>query len=88
MAKSDDPSLTGFVKYLARGKKLQSEVDAEKKAKKDEPSNGLLGQAIKSMKSRKEQIDEAAGMKKGGKVKCMARGGGIEKRGKTRGRMC
>ena len=26
-------------------------------------------------------------MKKGGKVKCMARGGGIEVRGKTKGRM-
>ena len=27
-------------------------------------------------------------MKKGGGVKCMAKGGGIEVRGKTRGRMC
>jgi hypothetical protein len=26
--------------------------------------------------------------KKGGKVKCMARGGGIEVRGKTRGKIC
>ena len=27
-------------------------------------------------------------LKKGGKVKCMAKGGGIEVRGKTRGKMC
>jgi hypothetical protein len=27
-------------------------------------------------------------LKKGGKVKCMAKGGGIESRGKTRGKMC
>jgi hypothetical protein len=27
-------------------------------------------------------------MKKGGKVKCMAKGGGIEVRGKTKGRFC
>lgn len=30
----------------------------------------------------------APGMKKGGKVKKMARGGGIESRGKTVGKMC
>jgi hypothetical protein len=29
-----------------------------------------------------------AKMAKGGKVKCMAKGGGIEVRGKTRGKMC
>jgi hypothetical protein len=29
-----------------------------------------------------------AALKKGGKVKCMAKGGGIEVRGKTRGKMC
>jgi hypothetical protein len=28
------------------------------------------------------------GMAKGGKAKCMAKGGGIETKGKTRGRMC
>ena len=31
---------------------------------------------------------EGGGMKKGGKVKKMARGGGIEVRGKTKGKMC
>ena len=33
-----------------------------------------------------ENWEKSQGMKKGGKVKCMARGGGIEVRGKTRGR--
>ena len=27
-------------------------------------------------------------LKKGGKAKCMAKGGGIESKGKTRGKMC
>ena len=34
----------------------------------------------------KEEAAEAAEMKCGGKVKKMARGGGIESRGKTRGK--
>jgi len=29
-----------------------------------------------------------AALKKGGKTKCMAKGGGIETKGKTRGKMC
>jgi hypothetical protein len=35
----------------------------------------------------KEEAAEAAAMKCGGKVKKMARGGGIEIRGKTRGKI-
>jgi len=35
-------------------------------------------------KARKDVLD----YKKGGKVKCMTRGGGIEVRGKTRGKIC
>jgi hypothetical protein len=36
----------------------------------------------------KEEMSEAAKMKCGGKVKKYARGGGVEIKGKTRGRMC
>lgn len=35
----------------------------------------------------KHEMAEAKGMKKGGKVKKMARGGGIESKGKTKGKM-
>lgn len=34
------------------------------------------------------EVDDGSAMKKGGKVKKYARGGGIELRGKTKGRMC
>lgn len=36
----------------------------------------------------KEELSEAAKMKCGGGVKKYAKGGGIELRGKTRGKMC
>ena len=39
-------------------------------------------------KALREVDAEKEGMKKGGRVKKYARGGGIEQRGKTRGRMC
>ena len=35
----------------------------------------------------KEELAEAKAMKKGGKAACYARGGGVESKGKTRGRM-
>jgi hypothetical protein len=38
-------------------------------------------------KSWDDKDTAPVGKKKGGKVKCMARGGGIEVRGKTKGRM-
>jgi hypothetical protein len=40
-----------------------------------------------SKKPTKMYGDEDVGMKKGGKVKKYARGGGIESKGKTRGRV-
>jgi hypothetical protein len=53
------------------------------------PAAGLLPMAL--AKDRKEEEEEAkaaaaGGMKKGGTIKKMARGGGIESRGKTKGR--
>jgi hypothetical protein len=40
-----------------------------------------------SVQAKINKMTDYGGYKKGGKVKCMARGGGCEVRGKTRGRM-
>ena len=47
-----------------------------------------LRHAATLRKLASEEAAEAAKMKCGGKVKKMARGGGVEIKGKTRGRMC
>jgi hypothetical protein len=54
----------------------QSRIDELYSGKKNKTRGGGPGQ--------REGIDYA----KGGKVKCYARGGGIESKGKTKGRMC
>ena len=46
-------------------------------------AKGLSGSSDANAEAKK-----AAGMKKGGGVKRYAKGGGIEVRGKTRGKMC
>lgn len=57
-------------------------------------SKKMVGKELAFMKKKgapksmiKHEMAEA-GMKKGGGVKKYARGGGIESRGKTRGKMC
>ena len=40
-----------------------------------------------SVQAKINKVTNYGGYKKGGKVKCMARGGGCEVRGKTRGKM-
>lgn len=67
-------------------------ASAEKMAKEEYSPLKALGNLVKEKLLPKEAKDPVpptpkAGLKKGGKVKCMARGGGIEVRGKTRGRM-
>lgn len=81
------PSIGEFVRYIARGKKLDSEVaDEEAKAKAAEESK-KKERKPSPVFERARYIDEAVeGKKKGGKVKKYARGGGVEVRGKTRGR--
>ena len=55
------------------------------KGEKMEKAKGYkAGGVTKAMPTDKEM--GALGMKKGGKAKCMAKGGGIEVRGKTKGR--
>ena len=60
------------------------------------PAAGLLPMALAKDREKEEEEKEKArfaataaatsGMKKGGTIKKMARGGGIESRGKTKGR--
>lgn len=87
MAYDDDPSLVGFAKYKMSGNKLKSEREAEAadKAKKAAPKkpDGMLETTIDTIKKRKQVMEN---LKCGGKVKKYARGGGIEVRGKTRGK--
>ena len=66
-------------KKLFGGKESYSEELAEAKAIKS-------GKITPQQYAKGEKSEEAKGMKKGGKVKKYARGGGIESRGKTKGR--
>ena len=52
--------------------------------------NMSKGVELKLGPAKKDKLTDLnpVAKKKGGKVKCMARGGGIEVRGKTKGRMC
>lgn len=54
--------------------------------KKEKTHVAAMKKAGVPKKIVKEEMAEA-GMKKGGKVKCMAKGGGIESKGKTKGKM-
>lgn len=76
--KSGKISEQGFVK----GEKSEGHKDEEK-------NPTVLAKAIKSGKKSPQQYasEEAKEMSCGGKVKKMCRGGGIEVRGKTKGKM-
>jgi hypothetical protein len=76
----------------AMGRRILGDVDDKFFA----PGIGKLKEGMDEVKARAakpkgpsyKRKSESTDMKKGGGVKCMARGGGIEVRGKTRGRMC
>lgn len=53
---------------------------------RDEAMDRKMREAAKRFERSKE--NDSPGMKSGGKVKKYARGGGVESKGKTRGRMC
>jgi hypothetical protein len=83
----------GMKNYVPRrpGKVLNDVVTPEIRAKRAKMLNearldkeAQMGQ----QQYNKIQDESVAGMKKGGKVAKYARGGGIEQRGKTRGKMC
>ena len=66
---------------LFKGKDTYAEEVKEAKAIKS-------GKITPAEYAKGEDMEKAKGMKCGGKVKKYARGGGIEVRGKTRGKMC
>jgi hypothetical protein len=68
------------LKKLFKGKDTHSEELKEAKAIKS-------GKITPEQYAQGEGMEMAKGMKCGGKVKKMARGGGIEVRGKTKGRI-
>jgi hypothetical protein len=77
--KPQDKSFMTKVKEYVIGTPEQNKKAAEE----------MKAQDKKNPDSTQAKINKAtnySGYKKGGKVKCMARGGGIEVRGKTRGR--
>ena len=65
---------------LFKGKDTYSEEVKEAKAIKS-------GKITPQQYAKGEKMEEAKGMKKGGACKKYARGGGIEVRGKTKGKM-
>lgn len=92
MAYDDDPSLAGFAKYKMSGNKLKSEREAEATAKAAEAAKpkkkNLIETGVDAINEHKKRLKEVDNLKCGGKVKPKkyARGGGIEVRGKTRGK--
>ena len=78
--KSEDKSFLTKAKEAIIGTPEQNKKAAEE----------MKAQDIKNPDSAQAKINKVikpSGYKKGGGVKCMARGGGCEVRGKTRGRM-
>ena len=90
-SKTPEPTFKSDVDNIVSGvKKFDDKVNEKltplrkamvKAAGKEEP--GILGDYSGLSKNLSELKK-----KKGGKVKCMVRGGGIEVRGKTRGKIC
>lgn len=80
--------------YKTTTKRDDSGKPTTKKEDKKDESGGLLGRAIRAKQDRKRMLDEAAGMKCGGKVKksyakggSVTRGDGACKKGHTKGKM-
>jgi hypothetical protein len=82
---------------------MQAGLDAQSEAGKKKPvkvikkgdmspeTKALPDEVVKPPKGigeSEKDMDPIPAKKKGGKVKCMVRGGGIEVRGKTKGKIC
>jgi hypothetical protein len=82
---------TGVGKKMVGGssalKAIADKMGESDRVKLSEDSKDRIAHA-ENAKALREVDAEKEGMKKGGRVKKYARGGGIEQRGKTRGRMC
>jgi len=90
-----------FAKKVGVSSKVAKEFNQADKGKKFREGGAMKHADVKMDKKmakkavgmHEEQLhggkkSDMSKLKKGGKVKCMARGGGIEVRGKTRGKMC
>jgi hypothetical protein len=70
--------------FMHNGKSYTTETAEEKDKSKAKPTpTGNIGS-----RTMLDEGETAPTFKRGGKPKCMAKGGGIESRGKTRGRFC
>jgi hypothetical protein len=82
---------TGAGKKMVGGssalKAVADKMGSSDRVKLSEDSKDRIAHS-ENAKALREVDAEKEGMKKGGAVKKYARGGGIEQRGKTRGRMC
>ena len=82
---------------------MQAGLDAQSEAGKKKPvkvikkgdmspeTKALPDEVVKPPKGigeSEKDMDPIPDKKKGGKLKCMVRGGGIEVRGKTKGKIC
>jgi hypothetical protein len=72
----------------SKGKtKAELAAEAASKPAKPDPRDANIFTADKMGKDKKVPMDPEGAKAKGGAIKKMARGGGCEQRGKTRGRM-
>jgi hypothetical protein len=79
-----DPNEMAAEKLNKEIKKVQEEQRKQfDMPRKNMPTENDMG----PLPEKKAKSVKPLGMKKGGKIKCMARGGGCEVRGKTKGRM-
>lgn len=76
---TDDKSILTKAKEAIIGTPEQNKKAAEEMKAQDKKNPD-------SAQARINKMTNYGGYKKGGKVKCMARGGGVEVRGKTKGR--
>jgi hypothetical protein len=76
-------------KYTGEKTKSKSpKFDRAIREKIYDPMMDKLGGGTAADKSDRAVRKDVLGYKKGGKVKCMAKGGGVERSGKTKGKMC
>ena len=77
-----------FTQEPSKGKtKAELAAEAASKPARPDPKDKDIFTADKMGKDKKAPTDPEGAKAKGGAIKKMARGGGIEQRGKTRGRM-
>jgi hypothetical protein len=85
--KYDPQAKIGTGIYVKKAEPAASAASTPAKSTKPDPKYKDIFTADKMGKDKKVPTDPEGAKAKGGAIKKMARGGGIEQRGKTRGRM-